>query len=44
MNNTATTTVGAEAVGPDTGDDGSQVGQRLIPEEPMVRELMYISG
>ncbi|KAK2459278.1 hypothetical protein APHAL10511_008699 [Amanita phalloides] len=30
-----TYTMGAGAVGPDTGSDGSQVGQRLIPEEPM---------
>ncbi len=29
-------TLGANAVGPDTGDDGSMVGQRRIPEEPMV--------
>ena len=28
--------VGATAVGPDQGPDGSGVGQRLIPEEPMV--------
>ncbi|PSR72683.1 hypothetical protein PHLCEN_2v11457 [Hermanssonia centrifuga] len=28
-------TLGANAVGPDTGDDGSMVGQRRIPEEPM---------
>lgn len=28
--------VGAGAVGPDMGDDGSQVDQRLISEEPMV--------
>ncbi|GLB40793.1 putative glycoside hydrolase family 16 protein [Lyophyllum shimeji] len=27
--------VGAAAVGPDQGSDGSGVGQRLIPEEPM---------
>lgn len=25
----------AKAVGPDNGPDGSGVGQRLIPEEPM---------
>lgn len=29
--------MGAAAVGPDTGPDGAQVGQRRIPEEPMVR-------
>ncbi|TFK68584.1 SKN1-domain-containing protein, partial [Pluteus cervinus] len=27
--------VSAPAVGPDTGDGGSGIGQRLIPEEPM---------
>ncbi|KAH9849652.1 beta-glucan synthesis-associated [Lenzites betulinus] len=27
--------LGASAMGPDTGADGSQVSQRLIPEEPM---------
>ncbi len=25
----------AKAVGPDNGPDGSGIGQRLIPEEPM---------
>lgn len=29
--------LGAEALGPDQGPDGSGVGQRRIPEEPMVR-------
>ena len=29
--------MGAAAVGEDKGVDGSQVSQRLIPEEPMVR-------
>lgn len=29
--------MGASAMGPDQGTDGSQVSQRLIPEEPMVR-------
>lgn len=33
--------VGAGAVGPDTGDDGSQVDQRLISEEPMV-SIVYL--
>ena len=27
--------LGTSAMAPDTGPDGSQVGQRLIPEEPM---------
>ncbi len=27
--------VGAAAMGPDKGTDGSQVSQRIIPEEPM---------
>ncbi|KAH9896744.1 beta-glucan synthesis-associated [Cubamyces lactineus] len=31
----ATVRLGASAMGPDQGPDGSQVGQRLIPEEPM---------
>ncbi|KAI0826967.1 beta-glucan synthesis-associated [Trametes gibbosa] len=31
----ATVRMGATAVGPDMGVDGSQVSQRLIPEEPM---------
>ncbi|KAI0055424.1 beta-glucan synthesis-associated, partial [Artomyces pyxidatus] len=30
-----TVRLGGSAVGPDTGPDGSGVGQRLIPEEPM---------
>ncbi|KAI0071689.1 beta-glucan synthesis-associated [Panus rudis PR-1116 ss-1] len=30
-----TVRMGASAVGPDQGEDGSGVGQRLIPEEPM---------
>ena len=29
--------LGAAAVGPDMGINGSMVGQRRIPEEPMVR-------
>lgn len=29
--------IGATAMGPDQGTGGSQVGARLIPEEPMVR-------
>ena len=28
--------VGADAMGPDQGPDGTGVGRRLIPEEPMV--------
>ena len=28
--------IGADAMGPDQGPDGSGVGRRLIPEEPMV--------
>jgi len=31
--------VGADAVGPDQGPDGSGVGRRLIPEEPMALVL-----
>jgi hypothetical protein len=34
--------MGPSAVGPDMGDGGSQVGQRLIPEEPMVRTFFHI--
>ncbi|KDQ52324.1 glycoside hydrolase family 16 protein [Jaapia argillacea MUCL 33604] len=34
-NGKATVRVGAGAVGPDQGPEGSMVGQRLIPEEPM---------
>ncbi|TFK50280.1 beta-glucan synthesis-associated [Heliocybe sulcata] len=30
-----TVRMGAAAMGPDTGDGGSQVDQRLVPEEPM---------
>lgn len=30
-----TVRMGASAMGPDTGNNGSQVGQRLVPEEPM---------
>lgn len=29
--------VGADAMGPDQGPDGTGVGRRIIPEEPMVR-------
>jgi hypothetical protein len=32
-----TTRMGAAAVSPDQGTGGTGVGQRLIPEEPMVR-------
>jgi len=28
--------LGADAMGPDQGPDGSGVGRRIIPEEPMV--------
>ena len=35
VDGTPTYQLGASAMGPDTGPDGSQVGQRLIPEEPM---------
>jgi len=35
MDNTPTVRMGAAAVGPDQGQDGSGVSQRLIPEEPM---------
>jgi len=35
MDNTPTIRMGAAAVGPDQGQDGSGVGQRLISEEPM---------
>ena len=37
MNGKPTVKMGAGAVGPDQGPDGSGVGARLIPEEPMVR-------
>ena len=36
MDNTPTIRMGAGAVGPDQGADGSGVDQRLISEEPMV--------
>ena len=32
--------MGASAVGPDQGTDGSGVSQRRIPEEPMVRLIL----
>ncbi|KAI0047870.1 glycoside hydrolase family 16 protein [Auriscalpium vulgare] len=35
MDGQPTVRMGATAVGPDQGTDGSGVGQRLIPEEPM---------
>ncbi|KAJ7087387.1 beta-glucan synthesis-associated [Mycena crocata] len=35
VNGSATVRMGASAVGPDQGADGSGVGQRLIPVEPM---------
>ncbi|KAF8695224.1 hypothetical protein AX14_001855 [Amanita brunnescens Koide BX004] len=35
VDGTPTYQLGASAVGPDTGLDGSQVGQRLIPKEPI---------
>jgi len=35
MDGTRTVSMGAGAVGPDQGPDGSGVSQRLIPEEPM---------
>ncbi|KAJ6538483.1 beta-glucan synthesis-associated [Mycena vulgaris] len=35
VNGSATARMGASAVGPDQGADGSGVGQRLIPVEPM---------
>ncbi|KAJ7094453.1 beta-glucan synthesis-associated [Mycena belliarum] len=35
VNGSATSRMGATAVGPDQGADGSGVGQRLIPVEPM---------
>ncbi|TFY65614.1 hypothetical protein EVG20_g5481 [Dentipellis fragilis] len=35
MGDKPTARMGAGAVGPDQGSDGSGVGQRLIPEEPM---------
>lgn len=37
MDDTPTIRMGAGAVGPDQGTDGSGVSQRLISEEPMVR-------
>lgn len=39
-NSQQTQRVSATAVGPDMGDGGSMVGQRLIPEEPMVSDLI----
>jgi hypothetical protein len=36
MDNNPTVRMGAAAVGPDQGPNGSGVSQRLIPEEPMV--------
>lgn len=35
VNGSTTARMGANAVGPDQGDGGSGVGQRLIPVEPM---------
>ncbi|KAJ6539690.1 beta-glucan synthesis-associated protein-domain-containing protein [Mycena capillaripes] len=35
VNGSATVRMGASAVGPDQGDGGSGIGQRLIPVEPM---------
>ena len=40
MDGQQTIRMGAGAVGPDQGPDGSGVGQRLIPEEPMVRSYL----
>jgi hypothetical protein len=37
MDGQPTIRMGPNAVGPDQGSDGSGVGARLIPEEPMVR-------
>lgn len=34
-----TVRLGAQSVGPDMGPNGTQVGQRLISEEPMVGHL-----
>lgn len=36
-NNKTSHRMGAAAMGPDTGDGGTGVGQRLVPEEPLVR-------
>ena len=36
VNGKPTHRIGAEAMGPDQGPDGSGVGRRIIPEEPMV--------
>lgn len=35
VNGSPTYRLGASAIGPDTGKNGTGVGQRLIPEEPM---------
>lgn len=32
--------LGASSVGPDQGDESAQIGQRRIPEEPMVRRRL----
>lgn len=36
VNGAPTVTMGASAVGPDMGTNGSQISQRIVPEEPMV--------
>ena len=43
MDGQPTVRMGAGAVGPDQGADGSGVDQRLIPEEPMVMSAPIIS-
>lgn len=34
--------MGASAMGPDMGTDGSQVSQRIVPEEPMVCSSVHL--
>lgn len=39
VNGSPTIRLGASSMGPDQGTNGSQVSQRPIPEEPMVRSV-----
>lgn len=42
VNDAKTARMSAAAVTADQGDDGSGVGDRLIPEEPMVRYFFFV--